>query len=221
MTDPITVVLADEQHLVRQAIRHLLDSQPDMRVVAELTNGLEVPEQVARLKPSILLVRAVLSGLGGVEIARRVRNRTPRTRVVVLAAVGLEGRVGESIRNGASGFVSLAATADDLVQGLRTVHEGGRYVSPPMSEGDWEALERAGAAGNHDPYERLTTREREVFHLAAEGFGNVEIAPRLGISPRTVETHRARIMRKLSLTRPSDLVRYAIRRGILRVDPEE
>jgi DNA-binding NarL/FixJ family response regulator len=126
-----------------------------------------------------------------------------------------EAYVLEALRNGAAAYVLKEASAADLVRAIREVMAGRRYLSPPLSETAIELYVQKAKAGPRDPYEALTTREREVLQLAAEGQSNPEIADRLGISARTVETHRANLMHKLDLRSQTDLVRYALRRGIL------
>jgi len=218
MSDTTTIVLVDDHHLVRQAIRRLLEAEPGFKVVAELASGLNVTEQVVKLRPHVLVVDLIMPGLGGMEVTRQVTRRAPATKIVVLSMSISEAHVLEALRSGASAYVRKDATGEDLIRAIHEVRAGRHYLSPPFAENAVEAYRKRAMASEGDPYDDLTTREREVFHLAAEGYGNVEIAPRLGISPRTVETHRARIMRKLGLKRPSDIVRFAIRRGILSGD---
>jgi DNA-binding NarL/FixJ family response regulator len=175
-------------------------------------------EQVLKLRPNVLVVDLLMPGLGGMEVTRQVARRAPATKVVVLSMSTSEAHVLEALRSGASAYVRKDASGDDLIRAIHEVRRGHHYLSPPFADNAVEAYRKRAMQTEGDPYDELTTREREVFHLAAEGYGNVEIAPRLGISPRTVETHRARIMRKLGLKRPSDIVRYAIRKGILSGD---
>jgi DNA-binding NarL/FixJ family response regulator len=131
-----------------------------------------------------------------------------------------EAHVLEALRSGVHGYVRKDATAADLIRAIRDVAEGHLYLSPPFSDQAIEAYRQRAADAETDPYDRLTGREREVLHLAAEGLGNVEMAGRLGISPRTVETHRAHVMRKLGLRGLTDVVRFALRRGLLPLDEE-
>lgn len=210
-----TIVLADDHHVVRQGLRALLEAEADLSVIGEAADGLEVVALVERLRPNVLIVDLVMPGLGGLEITRQVSQRTPQVRVVVLSMHATEAYVMEALRNGAAGYVLKCATAADLVKAVREVAAGRRYLSPPFSDRAIAAYAEKSKGAPLDVYETLTTREREVLHLAAEGFSNPEIAARLSISARTVETHRANLMRKLSLQSQSDLIRYALRRGIL------
>ena len=211
----IRIVLADDHQVVRQALRTLLETEPGFVVVGDTSDGLRVVDLVGRLEPDVLVLDLMMPGLGGMEITRQVTRRRGRTRVLILSMHMNEAHVLEALRSGVQGYVRKDASATDLIRAIRLVAAGQPYLSPPYSEATIEAYRRRAAEAEHDPYERLTTREREVLHLAAEGLGNLEVGRRLGISPRTAETHRARIMRKLGLKRLADLVRFAIRRGLV------
>ncbi len=210
-----TIVLAEDHHVVRQGLRALLAAEPEFSVTGEAADGLKAVEVVERLKPDVLIADVMLPGLNGLEVTRQVRQRFPRTRVVVLSMHANEAYVLEALRNGASGYVVKDASAANLVQAVREAAAGRRYLSPPLSDRAIEAYAQRAAAGPFDPYDILTTREREVLHLTAEGASSSQAAARLSISPRTVETHRANLMRKLSLRTQADLIRYALQRGIL------
>jgi len=221
MTAPqITLVLADDHHVVRQALRTLLESEPGFVVVGEASDGLRVADLVARLEPDVLLADLMMPGLNGMEVTRQVRKRCANTRVVLLSMHMNEAHVLEALRSGVHGYVRKDATASDLIGAIRAVMAGQLYMSPPFSDQAIDAYRQRAEESAVDPYERLTAREREVLHLAAEGLGNTEMAARLGISPRTAETHRARVMQKLGLRRLADLVRFALRRGLMPLDQE-
>ena len=210
-----TIVLADDHPVVRQGLRALLEAEPDFAIVGEVADGLEVADLVEHVKAHVLVLDLMLPGLNGLEVARQVHRRSPQTRIVILSMYANEGYVLEALRNGASAYVLKGASAAELVEAVREVTAGRRYLSPPLSESAIEAYVRKANSAPLDSYETLTTREREVLHLAAEGRSNTEVAARLGISPRTAETHRANLMRKLGLHSQTDLVRYALKRGIL------
>jgi DNA-binding NarL/FixJ family response regulator len=210
-----TIVLADDHHMVRQGIRALLDVESDFSIVGETGDGLEVVQLVERLRSNVLVLDLMMPGLNGLEITRQVKQRCPQTHVVILSMHTNEAYVMEALRNGAAGYVLNDASVSDLVQAIREVAAGRRYLSPPLSERAIDAYLQKAKADLLDPYEMLTTREREVLHLAAEGHTNAEMAARLFISPRTVETHRANLMRKLNLQTQTDLIRYALQRGVL------
>jgi two-component system, NarL family, response regulator NreC len=156
-----------------------------------------------------------MPGLNGLEITRQVCNRCPQTRVVILSMHADEAYVMEALRNGAAGYVLKEASTTEVAQAVREVATGRRYLSQPLSERAIQAYAEKAQATPLDPYETLTTREREILQLCAEGYSSSEMANRLGISPRTADTHRANLMRKLGLQNQTAIVRYALRRGIL------
>ena len=213
-----TIVLADDHHVVRQGLRALLEAEPGLRVVGDTGDGLAVPELVERLKPDVLIVDVMMPGLNGLEVTRRVSRRSPQTHVVVLSMHANEAYVLEALRAGATAYILKDSTSDELVRAVQNAVAGFRYLSPPLSELAIEAYVKKAEANTLDPYEMLTAREREVLHLAAEGLTRAEIAERLSISPRTVETHRANLMRKLGIRNQSELIRYAFQKGILSIE---
>ena len=211
----ISVVLSDDHPVVRRGLRVLLEAEPDMRVAGEAGDGSETLKAVEKLQPHILILDLMMPGVGGLEVTRQVAQRSPTTRVVILSMYSSEAYVFEALRNGARGYVLKDAQAGELVRAVREVVAGRRYLGSPLSERAIAAyLERAKSAPEV-PIAGLTTRERETLYLAAEGRSCVEIAARLGISPRTAETHRAHLMQKLGLCNQTELVRFAIRQGIL------
>lgn len=213
-----TILLADDHQIVREGLRLLLESEPDLKVVGEAGDGLEAVRLVERLHPDVLVADLMMPGLSGLDVVREVCRTTPRTRAIVLSMHDNEAYVLQALRNGAAGYVLKGGGAAHLAEAVRTVAGGGRYLSPALTQRAVQAYVSKAEAIAPDSYESLSGREREVLHLAAEGHTNVEIAERLTISPRTVESHRASLMRKLELRSQTDLVRYAIRRGILPLD---
>ena len=214
----ISILLADDHHIVRQGLRALLEAEPDFHVLGEAADGLEAVQSVERLQPDILLVDVMMPGLGGLEATRQVRERFPKTQVVVLSMHSNEAYVLQALRNGAMGYVLKDSNAADLLKAVREAYAGRRFLSPPLSDVIIDAYVNKSRETDLDVYETLTNREREVFHLAAEGHTNADIASRLSISPRTVEIHRTNMMRKLDLHSEHELIRYALRRGILPPD---
>ena len=213
-----TIVLADDHNVVRQGLRALLEGEPDLSIVGEASNGLEAVELAERLRPNVLVVDVMMPGLNGLEVTREVTQRSPLTRVIVLSMHANEAYVLEALKNGAVGYVLKDSCADELVQAVRQARTDRYYLSSPLSERAIASYVQRAKKASLDPYDTLTTREREVLQLAAEGHTSAEIASRLFISARTVETHRANLMHKLGLTNQIDLVRYALRRGILSLD---
>ena len=196
----------------------MLEAEPEFSVTGEASDGLEVAALVEQLEPDVLLLDIKMPGLNGLEVTRQVRRRTPNTNVVILSMYASEAYVMEALRNGAVGYVLKGASAADLVQAVKDVAEGRRYLSPPLSERAIEAYVQKAVASTPAALETLTDREREVLHFVVEGYKNSEIATKLEISPRTAETHRARMMRKLDLHTQADLMRFAIQLGLFPVE---
>jgi two-component system response regulator NreC len=215
---PVRVLLADDHPVVRLGIREVLESQADCEVVGEVADALQVIPQVEALKPDVLVLDLIMPGLNGLEIIRRLARCAPQTRIVVLSMHANEAYVIEALSNGASAYVLKGSEAGELVHAIHEVVEGRRYLSPPLSDQSIEMYLQKASGMPLDRYETLSTREREVLHLVAEGYTSPEIGERLYISVRTVESHRANLMRKLGLRSHTELVRYALRRGILPLD---
>jgi len=210
---PTTIVLGDDHKIVLRGLRALLESQPGVTVLGEAADGLKVTSLVERLKPDVLVVDLMMPGLSGFDVTRRVTKKLPKTHVVILSMYSSEAHVVEALRSGAAAYVLKDASAEELVTAIREAAVGRRYLSAPFSNDLIDSyLKRPGGV---DPYDTLTPREREVLHLVAEGLTSGEIAGRLFISPRTAESHRANLMRKLGLRSRTDLVRFAFQRGIV------
>ena len=212
-----TIVLADDHQIVRQGLRALLEAEPGFSVTGEAADGLEVADLVQSVQPDVLILDIKMPGLNGLEVIRQVRRRTPDTYVVILSMYANEAYVMEALRNGAAGYVLKGASSTDLVQAVREVAEGRRYLSPPLSERAIEAYVQKAVASAPDALGKLTDREREVLYFVMEGYKNSQIATRLSISPRTAETHRARMMRKLGLHTQAELIRFTLQLGIFPV----
>lgn len=210
-----TIVLADDHALIRTGLRTVLDIQPDWAVVGEATDGLEAVALVAQLQPDVLIVDLMLPGLSGLEVIRQVRERVPQTQVIVLSMHANESYVFAALRNGAAAYVLKDASSTNIVQAIYAVIAGRHYLSPPLSQYALDAYIQQAQGAPLDSYETLTTREREVLHLVAQGETTPAIAARLAISPRTVETHRTHLMRKLSLHTQTDVIRYALQHGLI------
>jgi DNA-binding NarL/FixJ family response regulator len=207
--------LADDHPVVRQGLRGVLEAEPDFSVVAEIGDGLEAVRLVERLKPEVLVLDLLLPGLSGLDVLPIVRHRSPRTHVVVFSMYANEDFILQALKNGAVAYVLKGCDTAHVVEAVRRAATGRRYLSPAISEGAFEAYHAKAEAAPPDPHDLLTPRERQALQLAAEGHSNAEIAARLSISPRTAEMHRANALRKLGLKAQADLVRYAIRRGML------
>jgi DNA-binding NarL/FixJ family response regulator len=209
------IVLADDQNVVREAIKCFLELEPDFTVVGETADGLAVAPLVERLLPQVLIVDVAMPGLYGLEVTRQVHQRSPATAVIVISRYVNEWYVTEALRSGAAGYVVKQAEAQELVRAVRTVAQGRRYLSSPLSPEDVQTWLLQAERLSGDSYETLTVREREVLQLVAEGYSSTRIARRLSISVRTAEAHRANVMHKLRLKNYTALIKYALARGVL------
>ncbi len=212
----VRVILVDDHSVVRKGVRALLEKETDLDVVGEASNGLDAIELVSKMRPDLVVLDLMMPGMHGLEVARRIIQEHPGTRVIVLSMHSDEGYVLAALRNGVSGYVLKDTTEDQIVEAIRKVSQGERYLSPPISERAIEVyIQKARQGQVGDPYETLTNREREILQLSAQGLSNPEIATRLYISPRTVETHRSNLMHKLGLASQTDLIRFALKRGLI------
>jgi DNA-binding NarL/FixJ family response regulator len=218
---PLTLVLADDHQIVRQGLRAILSLESGFKLIGEAANGIDTVRLVERLRPDVLVLDLMMPGLDGLEVARQVAQKSPRTRIIILSMHSNEAYVLEALRAGATGYVLKESGADELIRAIHAVAEGRRYLSPPISEEALEAYAQRAEGRPLDPISTLTSREREVLQLTAEGHSGVEIAERLFISPRTVESHRASVMRKLGVRNQKELIRYALERGLVNREPAE
>lgn len=210
----IRILLADDHQVVRAGLRTLLEAQPQWQVVGEAATGTETVELVRRLQPDLLVTDMVMPGPGGLEVIRQAREALPSLRVVVFSMHAEEGYVREALRVGATAYVLKESPADEIYEAVGQAIQGRRYLSPSLSQRAIDAYARPEQR-SFDPYETLTEREREVLAMAARGLTSLEIADQLKISARTVDSYRSSLMRKLGLRTLADLVRYAVRRGIV------
>lgn len=212
-----TVVLADDHPIVRQGLRTLLEQEAGCQVVGEATDGLTALELVTRLRPDLAVLDVQMPDLDGLEVARRVAISSPDTRVIMLSMHSDEPYVLDALHHGALAYVLKGSATGDLVEAVRAVLEGRRFLSASLAERALDAYARGATESGRPPdrYDLLSRREREVFQLAAQGLTNAEIGERLAISPRTAETHRANLLRKLGLQSQTELVRFAAQRGLL------
>ncbi|MCU0223983.1 MAG: response regulator transcription factor [Acidobacteria bacterium] len=208
------VILADDHHLVRSGIRALLESITGVLVVAEAGDGREALELIERHRPDVALLDITMPGLNGLEVAARVRESSPRTRVVVLSMHAGETYVAQALRAGVAGYLLKDSAASDLQVALEAVGRGGTFLSPSISQQVVSSYLR-GELPAADPLGGLSPRQREVLQLIAEGRSTKEIAADLELSIKTVETHRAQIMERLGIHDVPGLVRFAIRSGLI------
>jgi DNA-binding NarL/FixJ family response regulator len=207
----IRLLLADDHALVRQGFRLILSAEPDFEVVAEAGNGREAVECAERCKPDVAVIDVSMPELNGIEATRRIAEVSPRTRVLALSMHKDAVYVREILRAGARGYLLKDAIDKELLSAIRCVAQGEGYLSPAVSGAVLDDYRRSVT----DPVDLLTTREREVLQMIAEGKTNKEIANLLSLSVYTVDAHRGRIMEKLNLHNTTDLVRFAVRKGIV------
>lgn len=213
MSGSVRVVLADDHNLVRAGVRRILDGQPGMTVVGEVGEGRAALEAVETLQPDVLVLDLTMPQMDGFEVLSRARDLKPDLRILVLTMHASPEYVARAIENGADGYLLKDSAVQDLVAGIESVMEGRPYYSPPIQE----ALGRIvrGRAETRRLLDELTDREREVLIAVAQGLSTKEIASRLDISVRTVETHRANLMRKLAIRSVALLTQFAIKEGLV------
>jgi DNA-binding NarL/FixJ family response regulator len=214
----IKVLIVDDHTLVRDGIRALLALVADVRVVGEAGNGKEALEKVRKLAPDVVLMDLAMPIMSGLESTRRIRKRFPGTKVLALTQYEDREYIVPTIEAGARGFVSKTAAFTELASAIQAVYQGESFLSPIAAAAVVEECQqKVSAEGETDSYQSLTDREREMLKLVAEGYTAREIADMLVISVRTVETHKTNLMKKLNIRNKADLIRFAIRKGIITV----
>ena len=213
----VRVLLAEDHLLVRAGIRALLDGFSDVEVVGEVTSGTEVLPAVASLAPDIVLMDISMQGMNGLEATRRLGDDHPDTRVIMVSMHASEDYVARALRAGARGYLTKASAAQELERALRAVMAGDQYIDSHISRAALEAYMRR-LGDDEQEKDVLTARQREILQLIAESLGTKEIAFRLGVSTKTVETHRKQLMERLNIHDVAGLVRYAIRTGVVSSD---
>jgi DNA-binding NarL/FixJ family response regulator len=213
----ITIVLVEDHPIVRQGFKLVLGADKELKLVGETSDGLEAVRLVETKQPNVLVLDLMIARLHGLEVIRQVRANNPETKIIVLSMHADQPYVVEALRSGASGYVLKDCTSADLVKAVRDVNAGRRYLSPAVADMAMNAFIARPGDEELDVFDTLTNRERLVLQLAAEGLSSTEIGAKLFISPRTSETHRTNLMRKLSLHSQTDLVRYAIRKNLISI----
>lgn len=213
----VTVFLVDDHPMIRHGLRKLLEGVPEFSVIGEASDGLEAIQKIELAKPDILVIDMMMPNLNGIEVLLQIKKISPATRAIVFSMQSAEPYLVEALRAGADGYILKDTGPGELIEAINTVMQGERYLSGPLAE-------RLDAHGGNtediglDFYQTLTPREREIFQMTAEGRSSSEIGDKLMISPRTVEIHRSHIMKKLGLRNQAELIRYALKRGILPLD---
>lgn len=210
----IRVLIADDHALFREGIRMILEAQPDIEIVGEAEDGQQVIEEARRVRPDVVVMDIAMPVMDGLQATRVLREELPGVRILALTMHEHRGYVLPMLTLGASGYVLKRAAGTELVEAIRRVHANEAYLYPPVAKALLEEYRKEASSHGGGS---LTERELEVLQLVTEGMTSQEIADRLFISVRTVETHRKHIMEKLGLHTPADLVKYALRQGLIRL----
>lgn len=219
MGEMIKILLVDDHNIVRQGLRLLLDTQSDIQIVGEAGDGWEAIDKARQLMPDVILMDISIPGLNGLDATRRIKECCPSIRVLVLTMHNNEEYFFQALSAGASGYIPKKADPTELVSAIRAVHQGGAFLYPSVAKtlvADF--LRRVEMGEEKASYDGLTEREREILKLVAEGKTNREIASLLHISTKTADRHRANLMEKLNIHNRSQLIKYAIRKGITDVE---
>jgi DNA-binding NarL/FixJ family response regulator len=211
----ISVFLADDHAVVRDGLRALLAAQADMTVVGDASNGRDAVRQVLQLRPAVAIVDIAMPEMNGLEAVRQIRQSCPATRAVILSMHATSEHIYEALQAGALGYVLKESAGTEVVAAVRAAHAGRRFLSPRIADAVVETFLHGGTAGSGaGPLARLSSREREVLQLVAEGKSSAEIAEVLFLSPKTVETYRSRLMQKLGVPNLAGLIRFAVQHGL-------
>lgn len=209
----IAVLLADDHPVVRDGLRCLLERQPDVRVIAAVGDGSAAIREAERLEPHVVVMDITMPGLDGIEATRIIADKMPGVAVIIFSVHSSPIIMRRAIKAGARGYVCKDAATEEVVRAVRAVAGGKRYIGQGLAQNPFDVQE--GARNGDRTQEALTTAERNILKLVAEGKSNPEVAAAIGLTPRTVETYRLRLMRKLGIENLPSLVRYAIRHGII------
>jgi DNA-binding NarL/FixJ family response regulator len=211
----IRILIADDHGVVAEGLKHVVEAQPDMQVVSLAVDGREAVRQSRDLQPDVVLMDLSMPELNGADATRAILERDPKCRVIVLSMYSEREYVRRALKAGAAGYVVKRSAAKEVVDAIRAVYAGQRYLSPRVAD---VVLDDYAGDGADDLLAKLSQREREVLHLLAEGHTGAQIAERLSLSQKTVETYRARLVEKLGIRDVAGLVRFAIQRGIVSLD---
>jgi DNA-binding NarL/FixJ family response regulator len=214
----IRILIADDHALVREGIRALLSLSDDLEVVGDASDGQEAIEATRRLDPDVVLMDINMPGLGGLEATLAIRRENQRAKILVLTQYDDREYVARFLKSGAAGYILKRAAGAELVSAVRAVHRGGMVVDPALTRGLFDAAAKPGDGVDGDTrYASLTDREKQVLKLVAEGNSNKEVAQVLGISVKTAMSHRERVMDKLDIHNRTELVKFALRQGVIKL----
>src|ERR1017187_9412532 len=208
---PVTVLLADDHIMVREGFAALINRNPNVQVIGRCEDGLKVVPQVKELQPDVVVQDIFMPGMNGLDICRELSQKFPKTKVLILTMHDTQEFIIQALESGACGYVTKDAPPEQLVEAILAVARGEKFVGEKITP---EIIDRIGR-DDGDPYKKLTTRERQVLQLIAEGNTSRQIAPILKVSDKTVDTHRSHLMRKLGIHDQTELVKFAIRKGIV------
>lgn len=211
----LRILIADDHQLIRDGLRGLINAEPDMEVVGDAADGQDAWRQAKALRPDVVVMDVSMPGAGGAQATERIRRECPEVKVIALTAHEDRGYIGQMLQAGASGYVLKLAAAEELLKAVRVVAGGGAYLDPTVAAKVVSGYAKKKPAKAEPGGASLTDREEEVLRLVAQGFINKEIAARLDISVKTVETHKSNCMTKLGLRSRAEVVRYALSRGWL------
>jgi DNA-binding NarL/FixJ family response regulator len=212
----VSILVADDHGIVREGLKRVLESEPDLRVCAEASDGSEVLEQVEKHRPDVVLLDITMPKLGGLEALEQLRGKRPELRVILLSMHGDRSFIQSAVSLGADGYLLKNAPPEEVISAVRAVAEGGSFFSPPVAREIVDQLRASTRVSPKDPFALLSVREREVLLRIADGLSAKEIARELDISTKTVEAHRTSLMRKLGTRKATALVRYALRHGLVK-----
>lgn len=217
----IKVLIAEDQGIVRAGVRSLLEMHADIEVVAEAVDGWDAVEKAIRLQPDVVLMDISMPKLRGIEATREIHQQLPKTRVLALTVHDREEYFFALLDAGGSGYLLKEGDPEELVTAIRAVHRGDAYLTPRVTRSVLDDyLSHRGAEIEND-YDQLTLRQKEVLQLVVEGKSTKEIADELHLSLKTVEKHRSRMMNKLDLRNVQSLMKYAVRKGLIQVNPND
>ncbi|TKJ43915.1 DNA-binding response regulator [candidate division TA06 bacterium B3_TA06] len=215
MAEKIRVLLIDDHTVVRKGIRALLEQEKDIEVVGEAEDGLKGVQACIEYAPDVVILDMALPLLSGVEVARKIREKLPETRILILSMYDDEEYIMDSFKVGVSGYILKDVVVSDLVAALRSVYRGSTFLSPSVSEKLRRQLQEGPPRSSRYGPAKLTARERQILKLIADGYTSRQISEILKISFKTVQTHRAHIMEKLGVHSTAELTRYAVTKGIV------
>jgi two-component system response regulator NreC len=212
----VRVLVADDHTIIRSGLRHLIEKESDIEVAGEAADGREALELTEQLRPDVVLLDITMPKLNGIDVSRQIAAKLPKISIIILSMHSDESYVLKSLKAGARGYLLKDSAESDIINAIRAVSRGKAYFSPEISRmlvDDY--IRQLQQRGVEDSYELLSSREREIFQLLAEGHSNKEISTMLNLSPHTVETHRGNIFEKLNLHSLPELILYAVRKGVI------